>query len=77
MQPFCNPIPVERRAYTGCTPEGGAVSTQRADGPDHGRTPTREELLRWATPLPPIEEMVIEDLSDEEEEAFLEAIADA
>lgn len=32
------------------------------------------ELLRRARPLPPLEEMVIDDLSDEEREAFLIAI---
>ncbi len=29
------------------------------------------ELLRRARPLPPLEEMVIDDLSDDEAEAFL------
>ena len=33
-----------------------------------------EELLRRARPLPPHEEMVIDDLTPEEGEAFLEAI---
>lgn len=33
-----------------------------------------EELLRRARPLPPRDETVIEDLTDEEAEAFFEAI---
>jgi hypothetical protein len=33
-----------------------------------------EELLRRARPLPPHDEMVIEDLSPEEGEAFLHAV---
>jgi hypothetical protein len=33
-----------------------------------------EELLRRARPLPPYDEMVIEDLSEEEGAAFLAAI---
>jgi hypothetical protein len=33
-----------------------------------------EELLRRARPLPPHEEMVIDDLSEEEQEAFWTAI---
>jgi hypothetical protein len=53
------------------------VSTQRADEPKNGRLPTREEVLARARPLPPYEEMIIEGLTDEEEEAFLRAIADA
>lgn len=32
------------------------------------------ELLRRARPLPPLEEMVIDDLPDEEAEAFLAAL---
>jgi hypothetical protein len=34
-----------------------------------------EKLLRRARPLPPHEEMVIDDLTPEEGEAFLEAIS--
>ena len=34
-----------------------------------------EELLRRARPLPPHEEMVIDDLTEEEGAAFLEAIS--
>lgn len=33
-----------------------------------------EELLKRARPLPPHEEMVIEDLTEEEGQAFLDAI---
>jgi hypothetical protein len=33
-----------------------------------------EELLRRARPLPPHDEMVIEDLTEEEVAAFLEAV---
>jgi hypothetical protein len=58
-------------------PEGGTESKRRADGPGRRRPATREELLSWAKPLPPYEEMIIADLTDEEEEAFLTAIADA
>jgi len=32
------------------------------------------ELLRRARPLPPLEEMVIDDLTDEEADAFLAAL---
>jgi hypothetical protein len=35
-----------------------------------------EELLRRARPLPPHEEMVIEDLTEEEGAAFLAALAE-
>lgn len=34
-----------------------------------------EELLRRARPLPPHEEMVIDDLTDEEGTAFLESVS--
>jgi hypothetical protein len=51
------------------------VSTDRADSTDgqHLELPV-EELLRRARPLPPRNEMVIEDLTEEEGEAFLAAI---
>lgn len=39
--------------------------------------PTREEVLARGRPFPAYEEMVIEGLTDEEEEAFLKAIAEA
>jgi len=51
------------------------VSTFRADKPEdqHLELPV-EELLRRARPLPPHEQMVIDDLSEEEGAAFLAAI---
>jgi hypothetical protein len=51
------------------------VSTHRADKleEDHLELPV-EDLLRRARPLPPYDEMVIEDLSEEEGAAFLAAI---
>lgn len=52
-----------------------AVSTNPADNAEeqHLELPV-EELLRRARPLPPHEEMVIDDLSEEEGAAFLAAI---
>jgi hypothetical protein len=38
---------------------------------------SREEVLAAARPLPSHEQMVIEDLTDEEERVFLEAIFNA
>lgn len=38
---------------------------------------SKEEVLAAARPLPPIEEMVIEDLTDDEDRIFLEAIFNA
>jgi hypothetical protein len=38
---------------------------------------SKEEVLAAARPLPPHEEMLIEDLTDEEERVFVEAILDA
>jgi hypothetical protein len=38
---------------------------------------SREEVLAAARPLPSHEEMVIEDLTDEEERVFVEAIFNA
>jgi hypothetical protein len=51
------------------------VSTHRADNPEpqHLELPV-EELLRRARPLPPRDEMVIEDLTEEEGAAFLAAV---
>ena len=37
---------------------------------------SKEEVLAAARPLPPHEEMLIEDLTDEEERIFVEAILD-
>jgi hypothetical protein len=38
---------------------------------------SREEVLAAARPLPPHEDMLIEDLTDEEERIFVEAILGA
>jgi hypothetical protein len=43
------------------------------DEPEHLELPV-EELLRRVRPLPDHDEMVIEDLSEEEGEAFLAAV---
>ena len=53
------------------------MSTQRADEHNRRRLPTREEVLARGKPFPAYEDVVIEDLTDEEEEAFLSAISDA
>lgn len=51
------------------------MSTHRADKSEeqHLELPV-EELMRRARPLPPHEEMVIEDLTEEEGEAFLAGV---
>lgn len=53
----------------------GTVSTHPASHsePEHLELPV-EELLRRARPLPDHDEMAIEDLSEEEGEAFLAAV---
>jgi hypothetical protein len=52
-----------------------AVSTHTADGAkEHDLELPVEELLRRARPLPPHEEMVIEDLTKEEGAAFLATV---
>lgn len=38
---------------------------------------TREEILAAAKPLPPAEDMVIEDLTEDEDRRFLDAIFNA
>lgn len=53
------------------------MSTQRDDKPEQPHLPTCEEVLARGRPFPPYEEMVIEGLTDKEEEAFLNAIAEA
>ena len=54
-----------------------SVTVQPADGrPEAPRALTREEYLARGRPLPALEEMVIEDLTDEEAEAFWAAIND-
>jgi hypothetical protein len=51
------------------------MSTQPADPPPgESLELSVEEVLRRARPLPPREEMVIDDLTDEEQEAFWAAI---
>jgi hypothetical protein len=56
-------------------PYSEAVSTHASDDSEAGdlELPV-EDLLRRARPLPPHDEMVIEDLTEEEGVAFLEAI---
>ncbi len=51
-----------------------SVSTQAPDNRDGHLELSVEELLRRACPLPPHDEMVIEDLSEEEGAAFLAAV---
>lgn len=53
------------------------MSTQPTDDRHGGRLPSSEELLSRGRPFPPYEEMTIDGLSDEQEAAFLQAIADA
>jgi hypothetical protein len=54
-----------------------SVTVQPADGrPEAPRALTREEYLARGRPLPALEEMVIEDLTDDEAEAFWAAIND-
>jgi hypothetical protein len=54
-----------------------SVTVQPTDGrPEAPRALTREEYLARGRPLPALEEMVIEDLTDEEAEAFWVAIND-
>ena len=50
------------------------MSTQAPDNRDEHLELSVEELFRRARPLPPHDEMVIEDLSDEEGVAFLTAV---
>lgn len=62
-------IAVRQRAYTEPT-----VSTHRADHDEQHLEIAVEDLLRHARPLPPHDEMVIEDLGAEEGAAFLAAV---
>lgn len=48
-------------------PASGGVTLERS----------KNELLAAARPLPPVEEMLIEDLTDEEERLFVDAILHA
>jgi hypothetical protein len=50
------------------------VSTHAPDNREEHLELSVEELLRRARPLPPHDEMVIEDLSEEEGAAFLAAV---
>jgi hypothetical protein len=53
-----------------------SVTVQPASNrPNAPRALTREEYLARGKPLPPLEETVIEDLTDEEAEAFWECIS--
>jgi hypothetical protein len=56
------------------------MSELDAHGPaSHGRSleRSREEVLAAARPLPPHKEMIIQDLTEDEERIFLDAILDA
>jgi len=64
-------------SYPEQLPTRGPMSIQPAGDDSGQRLPTHEELLARAKPFPPYEEMVIDGLTDEEEEAFLAAIAEA
>lgn len=50
------------------------MSTQPSDNFDECLELPVEELLRRARPLPPYPEMVIEDLTEEEGQAFFDAV---
>jgi hypothetical protein len=52
----------------------GGVSTHAPDNREEHLELPVEELLRRSRPLPPHDEMVIEDLSEEEGAAFLAAV---
>lgn len=54
-----------------------AMATAGAGDQGVRRLPSREETLARGRPFPPCGELVIPDLTDEEEPAFLNAIADA
>lgn len=68
-----------RRRYGLATMVSGFVDCKGGEMSDHAQEPRGqqslelpvEEVLRRARPLPPRDEMVIDDLSDEEGEAFL------
>jgi len=59
--------PVSRRL-------AGEVSTEPIQSHNHSLEVPVEDLLRRARPLPPHEEMVIDDLTEEEGIAFLAAL---
>lgn len=57
-----------------------AVSTpneQRAAGPGKAPEDARRAILDRARPLPPVEETMIDDLTDDEARIFLETILEA
>jgi hypothetical protein len=64
-------------AYSQPQCRGGAVSTPREHDENSRRPPTRDEILARGRPFPAYEEMVIDGLTDQEEDLFLQAIADA
>jgi hypothetical protein len=63
-----NHIPSRKPSYT------GLVSTHPADNSEQHHELPVEELMRRARPLPPYEEMVIDDLTEDEGAAFLAAL---
>jgi hypothetical protein len=52
------------------------MSTQEQPGQPAGRWYPPEEALEHAKPLPAVEDMVIDDLTDDEWQAFIDAIRD-
>lgn len=62
------------RRFAGSRLIFGRVSTHAPDNRDEHLELPVEELLRRARPLPPHDEMVIEDLSEDEGAAFLAAV---
>ena len=65
------------RSTAVCRPGGSYIESGSTHAPDnrkeHLQLPV-EELLRRSRPLPPHDEMVIEDLTEEEGAAFLAAV---
>lgn len=53
------------------------MSTQRAGEEDRSRLPSRDEVLAQGRPFPPYPDLVIEELTDEQEEEFLAVITEA
>jgi hypothetical protein len=68
--------PVQRREvrYVGARAPRACIQGHE---PGTQQGSSREEVLAAARPLPPHDEMLIEDLTDEEERIFVEAILDA
>ena len=65
---------VDRRSAAPIRHIFGGVSTRAPDDRDEDLELPIEELLRRARPLPPHDEMVMEDLSEDEGVAFLAAV---